>query len=339
MTTVAVRPDQARALPAKVMYAKTLADSGLLPAAYRQHPPNILYALEYGEMLGLSPMAAITGIHIIEGKPSASAGLISALVRRAGHRLRVTGDDKTATAQIVRADDPDFTFSATWTMDRAKAADLTGKATWRKYPAAMLKARALTEVARDACEEALFGLHYTPEELGAEVDEDGEVVGEIAGDPAPSAPRRRTAPTAVDSLWQTPAQAAEVDQEWLDEALELAAAFTDDAVRDQLWRDTAGKHRAGGITGEDRKRIEAIITTRNEDLAAADVVEGVVVPDLEPEDPWLAKVEAIAATDEADAAAREVRDSYAAGDLDETRANRILTAITKKTTAVKEAAR
>ena len=35
----------------------------------------------------------------------------------------------------------------------------------------MLKSRAITQCARDACEEALFGLHYTPEELGAEVDE------------------------------------------------------------------------------------------------------------------------------------------------------------------------
>ena len=45
----------------------------------------------------------------------------------------------------------------------------------------MLKARAITQCARDACEEALFGLHYTPEELGAEVDEDGVVVAEVVG--------------------------------------------------------------------------------------------------------------------------------------------------------------
>lgn len=37
----------------------------------------------------------------------------------------------------------------------------------------MLKARAITEVARDACEEALMGMTYTPEEMGADVDEDG----------------------------------------------------------------------------------------------------------------------------------------------------------------------
>jgi hypothetical protein len=166
----------AASLPEKMQYAKALAESGMLPGQYRKQPANLLYALEYAESLGLHPMAAITGIHVIEGKPSASAALISALVRRAGHKLRVRGNDQEAVAQIVRADDPDWTFEARWTMARAEQAGLAKKKVWREYPAAMLKARAITEVARDACEEALSGMHYTPEELGANVDADGEVV-------------------------------------------------------------------------------------------------------------------------------------------------------------------
>ena len=73
-------------------------------------------------MLGLAPMAAITGVHVIEGKPTASAGLISALVRRAGHKLRVSGDAKRATCQIVRADDPDYTFEVTFTDEGRRSA-------------------------------------------------------------------------------------------------------------------------------------------------------------------------------------------------------------------------
>jgi hypothetical protein len=154
-------PGERTSLPAKVQYAKELANSGLLPAAYRQRPANILWAIEYGDMLGLSPMAAITGIHVIEGKPTASAGLISALVRRAGHKLRVVGDATQATCQIIRADDPSFTFSVTWTLRKnaegspsAEDAGLLGKDVWKKYAASMLKARAITQCARDACEEA-----------------------------------------------------------------------------------------------------------------------------------------------------------------------------------------
>ncbi len=158
--------------PQKIEYAKMLADSGLLPAAYRKQPANLLYAIEYGQMLGLSPMAAITQIHVIEGKPTASSALIAGLVRRAGHKLEVSGDDATATARLTRGDDGSV-FEVTWTLARAKTAELSGKGNWKKYPAAMLKARAITEACRDGASDVLFGVIYTPEELGADVDEEG----------------------------------------------------------------------------------------------------------------------------------------------------------------------
>lgn len=150
----------------RMRYAAALAKASLLPRAYQEQPANVLLALEYGAALGIAPMVAIQGIHVIEGKPSASAGLIGALVRKAGHRLRVTGNDTSARCEIIRADDPDFTFTSEWTIERARAAKLTGKSVWQQYPAAMLKARAITECARDACPEALSGVNYTAEELG-----------------------------------------------------------------------------------------------------------------------------------------------------------------------------
>lgn len=175
-TDVVIREPSRSTLSEKLIYAKQLAESGLLPKAFRGQPANVLYAVEYGDMLGLSPMAAITGIHVIEGKPSASAALMSALVRRAGHRLRITGNDEKSIVEIVRSDDPDFVFRSEWTMLRAKQAGLAGKQVWKNYPAAMLKARAVSECARDACEEVLCGLHYTPEELGVDVDEEGQPI-------------------------------------------------------------------------------------------------------------------------------------------------------------------
>lgn len=164
-------------------YAKALAVSDLLPAQYRNKPGNVLYAVEFGRSLGISPMAAILGVHIIEGRACASSGLISALVRDAGHRMRVwverdpqSGKLEKAVATIVRSDDPDFEFRSEWTWARAVAAGVTGKKVWQAYPEAMLKARAITEAAREACEEALRGVGYTPEELGAEVNDDGSIV-------------------------------------------------------------------------------------------------------------------------------------------------------------------
>lgn len=227
------------ALPDKISYAKALADSGLLPSQYRRQPANLLYAIEYGEMLDLPPMAAITGIHVIDGKPTASAGLISALVRRAGHKLRVTGDDQGAVAEIVRRDDPRFTFRAEWTVDRARQAGLLDKKgdTWQRYPAAMLKARAVTEVARDACEEALSGMRYTPEELGVEVDEVGVPArAVVGGDAEPARGRTASPPRAEDDdPWyvRTAVEAGALTAQ--DIAVEAAdVAVTVDLVR-TLW--------------------------------------------------------------------------------------------------------
>jgi len=155
-------------LTARMNYAQALAASSLLPASYRKQPANVLVAIEYGNALGLAPMVAIQTIHVVDGKPTASAQLIGSLVRRAGHRLRVTGDAKHAIAEIVRSDDPEYTFRAEWSLERATQANLTGKGVWKQYPDAMLKARAITEVARDACPEVLAGVAYTAEELGAD---------------------------------------------------------------------------------------------------------------------------------------------------------------------------
>jgi hypothetical protein len=203
-------------MQASLAYAKELANSGLLPSNYRRQPANVLYAIEMGRTLGITAMAAITGIHVIDGKPSPSPALMTALVRKAGHRVRVAYDPKTqtATATVVRADDQEFEFKSVWGLDRAVQAGLCtikdgkpyarsekGKPTsWEKYWQAMLKWRALSEVLRDAAEDCLFGMHYTAEELGVEVNEDGTVVdGEVIGEPV-SAPPAPTADPAAQKF-------------------------------------------------------------------------------------------------------------------------------------------
>lgn len=171
----------------KVHYSELLCKSDLLPKQFRDKPANVLLAIEFGYSLGLEPIQAIQNIHVIEGRPSLSATALSALVRRAGHKLRVTGDDTTATATIVRHDDPTHPFTATWTIAMAKHAGLVGKDNWKNYPAAMLRARATAQCARDACAELVLGIPMpdesadtwpTPETVETiEVDtETGEII-------------------------------------------------------------------------------------------------------------------------------------------------------------------
>lgn len=177
---------EAQQLDAYIRNAEKLAGASLLPAQYQRQPANILLAIQTGAPLGFTAMQSIHGIHVIKGKPTMSADMTAAAVRRAGHKLRITGDDTHAVAVLIRSDDPDFEYRCEWTLDRAKKAGLLGNDTWAKYPAAMLRARAITEVARAGASEALYGVVYTPEELGAEVDEDGAV---IDAEPAPTPAR------------------------------------------------------------------------------------------------------------------------------------------------------
>jgi len=182
-------------------------------------PGKVLLLAETGAMLGIHPMAALQGVHIIEGRPTLSANLMASLVRRAGHRLRVklegTGNARRAVATLVRADDPDFEFKVEWTLERAKTAGLIKpNGNWEKYPEAMLKARAISEVIREGAPDALMGALYTPEELGATVDADGEPVElrQVQNEPAASAaaPAPAAAPAAAPE-----APSDEALQRWL----------------------------------------------------------------------------------------------------------------------------
>lgn len=192
-------------------YAEELAASGMLPETYRNRPANVVWAINYARDLNLPVSTVLGNVYLSQdGKPAVTTALMSGLVRRYtwidkdGNKhkthLRVrmhmpsgTPDTKAyAVAQLVRADDQEFTFeSSPWTLHRAERAGLVkiveGKPwarsqrgrplPWEKYPEAMLKARAVAEVIRDAAQDLLLGIaSYTPEELGANVDEDGHPV-------------------------------------------------------------------------------------------------------------------------------------------------------------------
>jgi hypothetical protein len=215
-------------LPEKIQYAKAMAESNLLPSHYKRQPANLLIALEYAEAFGIAPINAISSVFVIDGKPSASADLIAALIRRAGHKLRVVGDDTSATATLIRADDPDFEYTATWDMTKAKQANLLGKGTWKSYPGALLRARAITEVARMGASDALFGVIYTPEEVGAEVDETGEPVA--------------AAVVVMESS----------DRDWSQEAVEAKSV---DHLR-ELWREADAW---GELTDVLKQQITALV--------------------------------------------------------------------------------
>lgn len=189
MTEIAVRNENT--LAEMMEWSKAMSTGDMLPRQYRGNPANLMFACEYADALGIPRINALTSIHVIDGKPTASADLIASLVRKAGHKLRVEGDDTYAEATIIRADDPDYVPKPVrWDEAKArKAGKWASKGPWTNYPAAMLRSRAITEAARMWASDALYGVIYTAEELGGTIDEDG----------APVAARQQQRPQVVSS--------------------------------------------------------------------------------------------------------------------------------------------
>ena len=111
-----------------------------------------------GRGLGLSDYDAMTGLHIIKGKAVLAANLMAASIKRAGkYDYRATCSD--AECSIVffgRTMDNKWEEIGTteFTMDDARRAQLGGD-NWRKYPKAMLFARAISSGYKAHCPDAL----------------------------------------------------------------------------------------------------------------------------------------------------------------------------------------
>lgn len=151
----------------EIAFANTVAGGNLLPDSYRNNPANVVIAVNLGQSMGLSPAESLYRINVIKGKPTASAELIAAQVRKAGHKLRIEKDEKntSVTATVVRCDDPDYPISVTRDAAWAQRMGLASKENYRKQPMTMLTWRAITAAAREACPEALYGVAYTPDEM------------------------------------------------------------------------------------------------------------------------------------------------------------------------------
>jgi len=135
---------------------------------------SVAAAVLTGTEVGLSPMAALRSIDIIEGTPALRAVALRDLVLRAGHDIWVI--ESTSTRAIVagvRAGSVHEQQSL-WTIDRAKGAGLLGKTNWQNHPGAMLVARATAEVARLIAPDVILGLPYIAEELADGDAEDTE---------------------------------------------------------------------------------------------------------------------------------------------------------------------
>lgn len=165
-TAVVVHETQpAHSLTELMNLARVMATSRLVPRPLQGKAEDVLIVLLTSQELGLGYMQGVSGIHVIEGKPTMSAELMRALVFRAGHTIAIDVNDERAIATGRRkGDDTPSTF--TFGIEQARLAGLIRAAgNWVKYPQAMLAARATSGLCRLLFPDVIAGVSYVPEEL------------------------------------------------------------------------------------------------------------------------------------------------------------------------------
>lgn len=156
-------------------FGKMLASSGYFRDA--RDAAQACVKVQAGIELGIPPVQAMTGIHIVEGKPTLSATLIATLIKRSGkYNYRIKKhDDNECSIQFTEGREEIGVSS--FTMKDAELAGLAGKGVWKSYRRNMLFSRAMSNGARWYCPDVFGGAIYTPEEFSSvEVNGDGEVV-------------------------------------------------------------------------------------------------------------------------------------------------------------------
>lgn len=157
---------------------KVLATSGYFKDA-KDEAQAVVKVLA-GQEIGIGPVAAMIGIHVVDGKPTFSARLMASLIKRSGrynYRVKTPDEKRDQECAIEFFEDKESIGLSTFTMKDAERADLNGKDVWKKYPRNMLFARAMSNGFNWYTPDLSNGLPvYTPEEMGAEVDADGEIV-------------------------------------------------------------------------------------------------------------------------------------------------------------------
>jgi hypothetical protein len=155
--------------------ATYLVKSGLCPQAIKT-PEAALFIILAGRDLGLSPVASLRNIHIIQGKVELSADMQLSLFASRGGRFRWLEVSETAAVIELHAPWLLAPHVSKWTMADAQRAKLGGD-NWQKYPKAMLRSRAITAGLKDIGFDATAGV-YAPGELGSDetVVEGEEVV-------------------------------------------------------------------------------------------------------------------------------------------------------------------
>jgi len=159
-----------------------VAKSGLFGV---KTPDQAVALLLLAQAEGLHPMAAARDYHIMDIKgavrPSMKAETMLARFQANGGKVEwLEYSEKKVSGKFTHPSGGQLTVE--WTFERAQKIGLTDKDIWKKYPAAMLRSRVISEAIRKINPGVLSGL-YTPDEAESITIIDAAPVSAPVSDP------------------------------------------------------------------------------------------------------------------------------------------------------------
>lgn len=139
--------------------AQAITKSGLFGI---KQPEQAVALMLVAQSEGRHPASVASEFDIIQGRPALKSQAALARFQAAGGRIQWTsrGPNK-CSAKFSHPQGGELEI--TWTMDRANAAGLTGKQTWKQYPDQMLSARVVAEGVRAVFPACLNGVYLAEE--------------------------------------------------------------------------------------------------------------------------------------------------------------------------------
>ena len=175
-----------------LIFSEYLANSEMVPKAYRGKPGDCLIAVQWGAEVGLKPLQALQSIAAINGKPNLYGDAGKALLLANGCIIdeddtAVVKTNGRARCKIVRPGRPPV--ERTFTVEDAKTAGLWGKeGPWKTYPHRQMAWRAFWFAARDAAADLLRGMGGFEEALDTPTERHMGPVDEVKPTEKPALP-------------------------------------------------------------------------------------------------------------------------------------------------------
>ncbi len=143
-----------------ITMAKTFSESGMFSDT--KSMAQAFVKIQAGQEVGIPPFASMSGIHIIQGKPTIGAGIIASCIKGSGKYDYKVAEMSDKICSINFFQGTENIGNSTFTIEDAKKA---GTKNIDKFPKNMLFARAISNGVKWYCPDVFAGPVYVPEEM------------------------------------------------------------------------------------------------------------------------------------------------------------------------------